>query len=104
MVESGSLTNIQLISTLLDEIKEAQRHNEGILRIREKMKEGKGKCFQLDEHDVLWFGSRLVVPKILEPRKKILDEAYETMFSIHPGNTKRYHDLKQRFWWTRMKR
>jgi hypothetical protein len=25
-------------------------------------------------------------------------------YSIHPGSTKMYHDLRQQFWWTRMKR
>ncbi|WVZ75776.1 hypothetical protein U9M48_023808 [Paspalum notatum var. saurae] len=26
------------------------------------------------------------------------------MFTIHPGSNKMYQDLKQKFWWTRMKR
>jgi hypothetical protein len=37
-------------------------------------------------------------------KKKILDEAHTTRYSIHPGSTKMYHDLRQQFWWTRMKR
>jgi len=45
-----------------------------------------------------------VVPKNLELRKKILDEAHISRYSIHPGSNKMYQDLKQRFWWTRMKR
>jgi hypothetical protein len=24
-------------------------------------------------------------------------------YSIHPGSTKMYHDLRQQFWWTRKK-
>ena len=36
--------------------------------------------------------------------KQILDEAHLSKFSIHPGITKMYQDLKQNFWWTRMKR
>jgi len=46
----------------------------------------------------------LVVPKDLELRKQILDEAHLSRYSIHPGSNKMYQDLKQRFWWTRMKR
>jgi hypothetical protein len=45
----------------------------------------------------------LVVPKVPELRQLILDEAHLTKFSIHPGSNKMYHDLKQRFWWTKMK-
>jgi hypothetical protein len=37
-------------------------------------------------------------------KKKILDEAHMSRYSIHPGSTKMYHDLWQQFWWTRMKR
>jgi hypothetical protein len=37
-------------------------------------------------------------------KKKILDEAHMSRYSIHPGSTKMYHDLRQQFWWTRMKR
>ena len=32
-----------------------------------------------------------------------MKEAHETPLSIHPGSTKMYQDLKQTFWWTRMK-
>jgi hypothetical protein len=31
-------------------------------------------------------------------RKVIFQEAHETPYSIHPGNTKMYMDLKERFW------
>jgi hypothetical protein len=50
-----------------------------------------------------WFKNRLVVPKVPGLHQKILDEAHLTRFSIHLGSNKMYHDLKQRFWWTKMK-
>jgi hypothetical protein len=43
------------------------------------------------------------VPKREALKKKILDEADTSRYSIHPGSTKMYHDLRQQFWWTRMK-
>ncbi|WVZ64062.1 hypothetical protein U9M48_013632 [Paspalum notatum var. saurae] len=39
----------------------------------------------------------------MELRKKILDEAHTSMFTLHPSSNKMYQDLKQKFWWTRMK-
>jgi hypothetical protein len=33
-----------------------------------------------------------------------MDEAHLSKFSIHPGSSKMYQDLRQNFWWTRMKR
>jgi hypothetical protein len=44
------------------------------------------------------------VPKREALKKKILDEAHTLRYSIHPGSTKMYHDLRQQFWWMRMKR
>ncbi|WVZ53487.1 hypothetical protein U9M48_004418 [Paspalum notatum var. saurae] len=72
--------------------------------IREGVDEKKRACFTLDDQGVLWFKNRLVVPKDMELRKKILDDAHMSMFTMHPGSNKMYQDLKQKFWWTRMKR
>ncbi|WVZ97634.1 hypothetical protein U9M48_043151 [Paspalum notatum var. saurae] len=72
--------------------------------IREGMDEKKRACFTLDDQGVLWFKNRLVVPKDMELRKRILDEAHTSMFTMHPGSNKIYQDLKQKFWWTHMKR
>jgi transposase InsO family protein len=66
------------------------------------LKEGKAQCFSIDDQGVLFFGKHIVVPKDHNLRHLILDEAHSSQFSIHPG-TKMYQDLKQRFWWTRMK-
>jgi hypothetical protein len=44
------------------------------------------------------------VPRKEPLKKKILDEAHTSRYSIHPMSTRMYHDLRQQFWWTRMKR
>jgi hypothetical protein len=49
------------------------------------------------------FKERLVVLRREAMKKKILDEALNLRYSIHLGSTKMYHDLRQQFWWTRMK-
>jgi hypothetical protein len=43
------------------------------------------------------------VPKDAEVRQQILDEAHLSRYSIHPGSPKMYQDLKQHYWWTKMK-
>jgi hypothetical protein len=65
---------------------------------------GEVKCFHEDVDGVLWFKNHLVVPKKFEFRRKIMDEAHRSRYSIHPGTNKKYQDLKKNFWWTRMKR
>ncbi|WVZ56448.1 hypothetical protein U9M48_006976 [Paspalum notatum var. saurae] len=98
------LYNISIEPTLRDLIVEAQKHDPGMAHIREGIAEAKRDCFTLDNQGVLWFENRLVVPKDMELRKKILEEAHKPILAMHPGSNKMYQDLKQRFWWTRMKR
>jgi hypothetical protein len=63
----------------------------------------KVNCFREDGEGTLWFKDKLVVLKKAGLKKKILDEAHTSRYSIHLGSTKMYHDLQQ-LWWTRMKR
>ncbi|WVZ98365.1 LOW QUALITY PROTEIN: hypothetical protein U9M48_043821 [Paspalum notatum var. saurae] len=72
--------------------------------IREGIDEEKKACFTLDDQGVPWFKNRLVVPKDMELRKKILDEAHTSVLTMHPASNKMYQDLETKFWWTRMKR
>jgi hypothetical protein len=93
------LFNITLTPTLRDEIIAAQNNDEGIDHIMRRMQEGVPKvaCFHEDAEGTLWFEERLVVPKKEALKKKILDEAHTSRYSIHPGSTKMYHDLRQNF-------
>jgi hypothetical protein len=106
IIPQGSLNLISIESTLQDRIIMLQLHDKGIKIIKLKLSQGeaKYKCFHTDHQGVLWFNNRIVVPKDHQLRKQILDEAHLSKFSIHPGSTKMYQDLRQNFWWTRMKR
>jgi hypothetical protein len=90
-------------STIKDQIISAQRKNSGIAYIKEKVRSGQWIDFSIDYTDMLWFKNQIVVPKVPELRQLILDEAHNTRFSIYPGSNKMYQDLRQRFWWTKMK-
>ncbi|WVZ58809.1 LOW QUALITY PROTEIN: hypothetical protein U9M48_009038 [Paspalum notatum var. saurae] len=100
----AELYNLIIEPTIKEQIITAQKQDKGMAFIREGMDEKKRACFTLDDQGVLWFKNRLVVPKDMELRKMILDEAHTSMFTMHPGSNKMYQDLKQKFWWTRMKR
>ncbi|WVZ81128.1 LOW QUALITY PROTEIN: hypothetical protein U9M48_028544 [Paspalum notatum var. saurae] len=100
----AELYNLIIEPTIKEQIIKAQKQEKGMAFIREGMDEKKRSCFTLDDQGVIWFKNRLVVPKDVELRKKILDEAHTSIFTMHPGSNKMYQDLKQKFWWTRMKR
>ena len=104
IVPRGYVAALEIQSMLMDKIREAQKDVKEIAEIKEKMGKGKAKGFREDEHDTLWFEDRVYVPNDPEIRKLILQEAHDLPYSIHPGNTKMYLDLKDTFWWTGMKR
>ena len=52
----------------------------------------------------LYFQHRLCVPNDKELKQKLLFEAHNTVFTMHPGGNKMYQDLKQLYWWKGMKR
>src|SRR5688572_30473635 len=106
VIPSGSLSQISVEPALQDQIIMAQLSDKGVQIIKKNLhqKVEKYNCFRQDEKGVLWFKSRLVIPKDQELRRKILDDAHLSKFSMHPGSTKMYHDLKLLYWWTRMKR
>ena len=96
MVKGGFIANLEVKSTLLDQIKKAQRDDKDMAQICDAVKEGKAKCFTIDDHGIIWFAKRLVVPKVTELRRKVLDEADDSLLLIHPGSSKMYQDLKQK--------
>ncbi|GKD53981.1 putative reverse transcriptase domain-containing protein [Tanacetum coccineum] len=52
----------------------------------------------------LYYLNRIWVPLKDEVRTLIMDEAYQSKYSIHPGDEKMYYDLRDRYWWPRMKK
>jgi hypothetical protein len=90
--------------TLEAEIRQRQKEDKKLQEIRELLKIGKAPHFREDDQGTLWYKGRICVLDVKVLRKLILSEAHDTAYSIHPGSTKMYYDLKERFWWYGMKR
>jgi hypothetical protein len=90
-----SLFNITLTPILRDKIIAVQKNDEVMGHFKRRMQEGDPKvaCFHEDAKGTLWFMDRLVVLKREALKKKILDEAHTSRYSIHPRSIKMYHDL-----------
>ena len=56
---------------------------------------------KMDPYD---FQKRLCVPNNVEIRKKILEEGYNSCYSIHPGGAAMCKDLRLYFWSNNMKK
>jgi hypothetical protein len=95
---------IELEPTLEHEIRKGQIGDAKIQEIKDLITEGRGPEFTEDEQGTIWFKNRICVPDIDSLRETILKEAHDLIYSIHPGSTKMYQDLKQKYWWYGLKR
>ncbi|WVZ76845.1 hypothetical protein U9M48_024772 [Paspalum notatum var. saurae] len=103
-VHHTTVATFEAEPTLEQEIRNHQKTDEKIQEIREQIEAGKAPHFREDEQGTVWYKNRICVPDVDSIKKLILSEAHDTAYSIHPGSTKMYHDLKERFWWYGMKR
>ncbi|WVZ90120.1 hypothetical protein U9M48_036450 [Paspalum notatum var. saurae] len=103
-VHHTTVATFEAEPTLEQEIRNHQKTDEKIQEIQEQNKLGKAPHFREDEQGTVWYKNRICVPDVDSIKKLILSEAHDTAYSIHPGSTKMYHDLKERFWWYGMKK
>ncbi|RLM79741.1 gag-pol [Panicum miliaceum] len=95
---------MEIEPTLEQEIRKGQLTDAKIKEIKTQIGLGKTKDFTEDEQGTVWFRKRICVPEIDHLRELILKEAHDSAYSIHPGRTKMYQDLKERYWWYGLKR
>ncbi|KAF9669912.1 hypothetical protein SADUNF_Sadunf13G0014000 [Salix dunnii] len=56
--------------------------------------EGNPDGFVIGDDDVLRFGNRLYVPDVDDLKRELMTEAHQIVYTVHPGSTKMYKDLK----------
>ena len=94
---NGKVLTIQ--PTLLEQIKQDQKRDEGIQKVIQHISREDATPFQTNEEGILRYNDRLVIPREGKTREIILDEAHSSAYSINPGATKMFKDLSQNFWW-----
>jgi hypothetical protein len=71
MIQHGTSNHLKVESVLLQRIIDAQRNDEGMKHIHEKIAGGKANCFRRDDQGVVWFNNHIVLPKNEEIRQQI---------------------------------
>jgi hypothetical protein len=104
IVVNTEAMEMEVGSSLLQEIQRGQLEDEKVQEIKRNIKEEKSPGFLKDDEGVLWYKGWICVPNVRELKEKILHEAHESTYSIHPGGNKMYHDLKATYWLYDMKR
>ncbi|GKD52171.1 putative reverse transcriptase domain-containing protein, partial [Tanacetum coccineum] len=68
------------------------------------LQKGLDEIIELRNDGALYYLDRIWVPLKGDVRTLIMDEAHKSKYSIHPGADKMYYDLRDRYWWPRIKK
>ncbi|XP_075523967.1 uncharacterized protein LOC142556391 [Primulina tabacum] len=99
-----TLASLSAQPCLQETVKLNQDRDPVLTKLKDQVREGKSQDHQIDDKGILWMKGRLFVPDTDNLRQEIMAEAHKSKFSVHPGSTKMYRDLKNNFWWNGMKR
>ncbi|XP_070054027.1 uncharacterized protein [Nicotiana tomentosiformis] len=91
-------------SFLFDCIRERQYYDPHLLVLKDKVQHGDSRDVTIEDVRVLSIQGRICVPNVDGLRELILEVAHGSRYSIHPGAAKMYQDLRQHYWWRRMKK
>ncbi|XP_070049299.1 uncharacterized protein [Nicotiana tomentosiformis] len=91
-------------SSFIAKVKERRYEDLELVELREGVPQQKKLLLELKEDGVLIYRGRLCVPDLAGLRDRIISEAHYSWYSIHLGSTKRYHDIKDVYWWNDMKK
>ncbi|KAL0554785.1 hypothetical protein IC582_008713 [Cucumis melo] len=98
------LAQLTVQPTLRQRIIDAQSNDPYLVEKRGLAEAGQAVEFSLSSDGGLLFERRLCVPSDRAVKTELLSEAHSSPFSMHPGSTKMYQDLKRVYWWRNMKR
>lgn len=102
------LCSLEAHPSLLNRIGEAQKRDPEIAQLIQSCRDSGGTSilgdFNLDSFGNLRKFNRLVVPNDDDLRRSVLEDCHNSKFSIHPGGTKMYADMKRLYYWDGMKR
>ncbi|GJR44236.1 putative reverse transcriptase domain-containing protein [Tanacetum coccineum] len=96
--------SITIHSGLKTKILEAQGEASKDLKAPTEWLRGLEIHFERREDGEIYFFDRIWIPSVGGVRKLIMDEALTSRYSIHLGADKMYHDLRDLYWWSGMKK
>ncbi|KAL0550368.1 hypothetical protein IC582_014876 [Cucumis melo] len=101
---AAQLAQLTVQPTLRQKIIAAQLSDPYLAEKRRMVETELGEEFSISSDDGLMFEGRLCVPEDSAVKTELLTEAHSSPFTMHPGSTKMYQDLRSVYWWRGMKR
>ncbi|GKE33374.1 putative reverse transcriptase domain-containing protein, partial [Tanacetum coccineum] len=93
--------NMTLQSSIKDRILAAQKE---YVDESAGLQKGLDEMIEQRSDGTLYYLDRIWVPLKGDVRTLIMDEAHNSKYSMHPGADKMYYDLRDRYWWSGMKK
>ena len=91
LVDDGAmLAQLEVQPVLKKIIIDAQKNDEELQKKLQMVRDGDETEFSMKDAGSLYFQNRLCVPDDKELKKKLLFEAHNTIFTMHPGGNKMY--------------
>ena len=82
---------------------DAQKNNVKLQQRVQLVRNGDKTYYSIKDDGGLYYKSILCIPNVHELKKKLMYENHNILFNMHPKGKKKYHDLKQYYWWRGMK-
>ena len=101
----GMLGILLATPSLLRRVIESQWQDIEIVSIRDRVQSGMGdEGWTVHADGSLRYRRRVVIPQLTDLIEEILREFHCSRFTMHPGGTKMYQDLRRQCYWSGMKR
>ncbi|XP_028801970.1 uncharacterized protein LOC114757145 [Neltuma alba] len=101
---ASQISIVKAETQIIEQIKKAQQRDQLADTLKARVLRNETKDFEITQERILKYKRRTYIPPNLEIKGRILEEAYKSCYTIHPGMTKMHWDLKESFWWPSMKR
>ncbi|GJY36104.1 putative reverse transcriptase domain-containing protein, partial [Tanacetum coccineum] len=96
--------NMTIQSSIRDKILAAQNEASKAINAPAEMLRGLDEQMECRSDGTLYYLDRIWVPLTGGVRTQIMGEAHKSRYSVHPGADKMYYDLRDMYWWPRMKK
>ncbi|GJX75882.1 putative reverse transcriptase domain-containing protein [Tanacetum coccineum] len=96
--------NMTIQSSIKDRILAAQNEAFEVVDAPAEMLQGLDKQMEHRSDGAWYYLDRIWVPLMGGVRTLIMDESNKLKYSVYPGADKMYYDLRDRYWWPRMKK
>ena len=92
--DGALLAQLKAMLELRQMMMDAQKNDVKLQQIVQLVRNGNETDYSIEEDGGLFYKNRLCVSNVQELKKKLMYESHNTVFTMHPGGNKMYHDLK----------